>query len=777
MAKKNENDNNFGCASIFIIVGVIACFASSWGWGIGLIIFGILVAMATTGSKQNVKNKKPPPIPASKNKKNHGRPAIWLGKDQKVTVAGIEIGGYVYFGERLDPIYKKASKNNEYYGISVSYGSNYDAALIRPSAKVDFTNPDFKGGNLNYWPNYSEIHPRSRAAYLTWLQNGKSDEDISIGYVFMYFYGIERRLLFDTGINSNEGESLDLINELIRLYLIYAEKSRSFRNYCSNLICQAILAYYPESIELVPDSVLDAFSFQISPIVKYKFAEFANQKQPVPGKWAFALVSSHPEISLKMPAKRCPDEFKTLFLKLYKEKYGDGIIINECKMKLNIDYRPASATLMSIINPIGIPKGYKDVAVMKGTVTRFTGILEKCYELLTPYNRFLGRAPHLADTLEAVLLLPPQLISPEDDRIKHVRQELINEDMKERGLRSIKLHLLCDILGIPAKDNLSLKAIRDIKNSMSGLGFGFSPDYDYCGIKAEKNTKVVIFQLDNTHSKLEQEKYVVQRIILFLRLGMLIAAADGHISSDEIQYLTNMIDENNLSYNSRMRLWAFLEFLLNNKVSNTSLKNNIEKLSQAHKDLLVHEMVALVNADGEIDKNEITQLGKIFKMLGLDSNLALTYLHRTQTAANEPIVVAQKSEQHDFEIPSRVQKKGASKPVIDYGKVALKQKETEEVITVLGEIFQEDDIAIEEKQKRDSEGLDDIHQKLLDFLVAKSEWPRTEVEEFCEPMQLMVDGAMEVINEYAISKYEEPLLEGDDPIYVELELAQEMQYG
>ena len=44
-------------------------------------------------------------------------------------------------------------------------------------------------------------------------------------------------------------------------------------------------------------------------------------------------------------------------------------------------------------------------------------------------------------------------------------------------------------------------------------------------------------------------------------------------------------------------------------------------------------------------------------------------------------------------------------------------------------------------------------------------------------MQLMVDGAMEVINEYAISKYEEPLLEGDDPIYVELELAQEMQYG
>ena len=776
MAEKESN--NIGCGSIIIIVGVIAFFSLSWGWGTGLIVFGIVVAMAAPEAPQNTKSgKTPPPIPVSKKKNVRGRAAKWLGKDQVALVAGEEIGGFVYVGENLEPIYSDSQQDDEYYGMSFSYGSDYDAALIRPSAKVNYTNPDFEGRNLDYWPNYSTIPPRSRAAYLTWLVNGKSNEDVSIGYVFLYFYGIERRLFFDPNIDLSIQEPLELINELVRLYSIYAEKSRSFRNYCSNLICQAILAYYPENIDEIPDSVLDAFTFEISPIVKFKLAEFANQQIPVPDKWAYALIVSHPEISLKMPAKRCPSEFKKLFLQLYEDKYGNGIIIKECKRKLTIDYRPASSTLMSIANPAGIPKGYKDVAELRGTVNRFAGILEKCYELLNPYSRFLGRAPHLADTLEAVLLLPPQLISPDDDRIKDVRQKLINEDMKERGLRSIKLHLLCDTLGIPAKDNLSLKAIRDIKNSMSGLGFGFSPDYDYCGIKADKKNKVVIFQIDSSQPDLEREKYVVQRIILFLRLGMLIATADGHVSSDEIEYLTNMIDGNDLSNNSRTRLWAFLEFLLNNKVSNVALKKNVDKLSQAHKNLLANEMTAMVKADGEIDKNEITQLGKIFKMLGLDSKQALTHLHRTEAVTVEPVTVAQKTKHQDYQIPLPKEKQVSGKSVIDYEKVALKQKETEEVFTVLGEIFQDEDTIVEETGKSNLEGLNDLHQKLFDFLVTKSEWPRTEVEEFCKPMQLMVDGAMEVINDYAISKYEEPLLEGDDPIYVELELAQEMQDG
>ena len=72
-----------------------------------------------------------------------------------------------------------------------------EPALIDPKLPVDWDDPDVDGDLMSYWPSYSSIEPSSRAAYLEWLSTGRSDPNAYIGYVFLFFYGIERRLLQD----------------------------------------------------------------------------------------------------------------------------------------------------------------------------------------------------------------------------------------------------------------------------------------------------------------------------------------------------------------------------------------------------------------------------------------------------------------------------------------------------------------------------------------------------------------------------------------------------
>jgi len=74
---------------------------------------------------------------------------------------------------------------------------NSEPSLIDTSLKVNSYSPDYNGENMGYWPSYQNISSSSRAAYIEWLAGDRSDPDAYIGYVFLYFYGIERRILVD----------------------------------------------------------------------------------------------------------------------------------------------------------------------------------------------------------------------------------------------------------------------------------------------------------------------------------------------------------------------------------------------------------------------------------------------------------------------------------------------------------------------------------------------------------------------------------------------------
>lgn len=109
-------------------------------------------------------------------------PQGWVGPGQFVEVAGRAIGDMVYVG-----VPPKVSGR----GWQESCRAYIDPSLpVASRIRQDLQ-------SMPYWPGYSDIGPQHRAIYLDWLADGRRRTDIDAGYMFLYFYGLERRFIAD----------------------------------------------------------------------------------------------------------------------------------------------------------------------------------------------------------------------------------------------------------------------------------------------------------------------------------------------------------------------------------------------------------------------------------------------------------------------------------------------------------------------------------------------------------------------------------------------------
>jgi hypothetical protein len=101
----------------------------------------------------------------------------WYGKGEKVSV-----GDYVL----TDPLIY----------LAPGPAREHEASCI--DATLPIGRPiDEQPGSLGYYPHYAGITRRQRANYVQWLSHGRCQPLSDIGYAFLYFYGLERRLLIE----------------------------------------------------------------------------------------------------------------------------------------------------------------------------------------------------------------------------------------------------------------------------------------------------------------------------------------------------------------------------------------------------------------------------------------------------------------------------------------------------------------------------------------------------------------------------------------------------
>ena len=254
---------------------------------------------------------------------------VWVSSDKNVEINGFTIhGGMFYLGTKRQYI----SFNTE--------PSFIDVSLSISSRKVDIAER-----LIGYWPSYTHISPKARRAYLDWLAGGRSNPIADIGYVFLFFYGLERRALVDAQTDLQAKQEIpDIIKEVTRLLSIYGSNG-SFKGYALRFIDYVSFdTVVAQSYLKQPSEILNT-PYELPLSYRIALGQLVVDKYPLPVDWALAWVLIDRNISKRTPVTRCADYFAALFKQNYQATYGNGFVLSPNRTKLKLTYFPASSAI------------------------------------------------------------------------------------------------------------------------------------------------------------------------------------------------------------------------------------------------------------------------------------------------------------------------------------------------------------------------------------------------------------------------------------------------
>jgi tellurite resistance protein len=684
----------------------------------------------------------------------------WIPVGQTVVVAGLTLaGGMLYVAKQLP----------------AANGRSVDPALINPSLPVDSRRPDWDAKSVPYWPSYSQITPGARAAYLNWLAGGRTARPVAISYVFLFFYGLERRALIDRNVASADAAELDAIRqEVERLIALYGS-NHSFHSYASGF--QSLLRTMTSSTSPTKPPVRTDDRWSVPMGLKLGLGEMARTSTPVPADWALTWAHYNPEIILRTPAVRCADEFAALFQARYVTKHGPGLTIKPGKTTLRLDYQPASAGLSPVRWDLGVPDVFSQAAP-----TRALGaIVDDCTRSLEAYSRFLGRRPDGRGSLAAVALLPPELAATAGGELNSL---IAFVDAKLAGGPTAVFDAAEILAFWPVKPGTKFAKADAVAVAqlLGARGVGIEPDVRLGGPTLAAGSPAVLFRAGPSQPTAVSAEYAASAVLI--QLAATVSAADGHIHDAEVAALHTQVEAApGLSLAERLRLRAHVDWLLAGPLKLNGMGKRLAALGSEQRETIADFATSVATADGVVTPAEITTLTAIFKLLGLDASSVYSRVHASTTGTSSgPVTVRPGTPGppgHTIPQPPTSPAGELVQPVVlDLAVVAAKMVETAEVSTLLSSIFSDDEpveapLALP-SDMRTYAGLDGPHSALLQSLAARASWTRPELEAECGALGLMPDGALDALNEAAYDVTGDPVTDGDDPVMIDAHVAQEM---
>jgi uncharacterized tellurite resistance protein B-like protein len=692
-------------------------------------------------------------IPDASKQKSDTR---WVPAGESVTVAGFSLpGGMLYVGSAL---------------------GRYDAqepSLLNPKLRIAKSYVDIEERLMSYWPSFHSISPEARRGYLQWLEGGRRDPLADTGYVFLFFYGLERRTLVDAVSDPQVKAEIPLIvKEVQQLLSIYGE-SRSFRGYAEGFLDYLSNQTLDPSLYLGPPPDAVAYSYEMPLPLRIGLGQHAANKRPLDATWALAWALADPNISKRTPVTRCKNVFAALFKLKYASTHPAGLMLAQNKTKLKASYRPASAVLMAPSLNVG---DLPDVMATSGTRKSLQSLVELCTSELEPYSRYLGRNPESAEALEGLLQLPvtlwPATARTELDELQsRIGDDLIVMSFGELAGR------------FKSAGALSRDKVLALARALESLHIGMEPDVLAGSRTPKAEDRIALFVTQPEDGSLRASA-VYNAASVTLDLASSVASADGDTSNEEVSLLAQHIDSwSHLSVAHRKRLKAHLQIQIQQPPTLASLKKKLDPLTVEAKRTTASFLAHLAQADGIVSPAEVKLLERVYKALQLDSQLLYSDLHGAAAGASiTPVKPATSSTPTEPGTQSSaVAKQGF---VLDHERIAELQRETAEVSALLAQVFTDDQVEEPEQSVEtvesatettaDVAGLDLEHSAFLRLLISRAEWSRSELEAAASDMELMLDGALEQINDMAFERFDMPVTEGDDPIEINTDILEEL---
>lgn len=673
-------------------------------------------------------------------------PGRWLAPGESIEIQGVAIpGGMIYIGSRLNAPNATVEPSLINAGLTVAPYGDYRAV------SYSF-----------YWHNYMDLSDSERRAYLNWLAGGRSAADCASGYVLIFLYGLERRVLVD-GVKepSSKQDWPAIKNELRRLDALYGQTDGHIRACATGLLDWMELDAVEEKLYAKPIPEFPR-SHELPVYIRLALGQCSQDRAPIPAQLALTWVRLNPEKSLRTPAVRCADEFDRLFVHRYHETLRAGLVLTKNRTKLKFAHRPASPGFNGLGATTKTFGDIPDVTALTAPIRTLMEIANQCTDDLAAFSRLAGKDPNAAGTVEGLLLLPTSGWSDE----AQTNLNILIANVKESSI-TLSLVEICSVLGKVGAP-LSKDRIRDLAGMLEWNHIGIEPNVLEGARLPTDTDPVVLFEmLPGQSHHIDGDAF--QIALLTLQLASTMAQSDGQFSEAEVAHLTREIETwSHLGLGSRRRLHAHLQLLTAAPITLASIKKKLDPLGQSVKEIVAASMATLAQVDGLVSPEEMRFLEKIYKALGVDAKRVFTDVHAV-SAGRTPVSPE----------PSKQFR-------LDPKRIAELQQDTAKVSALLAGIFIEEapepvaapqpiEIKPPEPVKAGLLGQDEAHSALLRLMLSRPSWSRAELEDSAADLELMLDGALEQINEASFDTYDFPFSEGDDPVEINPEFLEKIE--
>lgn len=702
--------------------------------------------------------------------------ALWVPPGQPVEIAGFLIsGGMLYIGKKVQSI--------------TSRNAAEDPCVIDPNLWVNRGYLDHKGLRVGDRLSYSSISASSRSAYLEWLANGRIDPSVYIGYVFLFFYGLEYRV-FRTLAKDKPCDSLELMQikeEVKRLLSIYGHQHSSFDGHASRfldvcrLLQELVKAYEPHPF-LRPSGWIIPLGLKIT------LGRLAAQSRPVSPDllldWCLYIEPGR----LEFPIVRCGEKFRQLLRSRYKDRYGEGVILKPSQQKLKVEYRPASFGFMNAVIEIEIVN-LTDVTTAANPPEEFHALIDECTDALRPYSRWVARQENRYVLCIPEGILPLELVIEPKEDIVGLRRWL--DDLFSNAHYVVILgDTILTRFYSSSLPKLTRQTSIDLSRTLEKVGYGIGPDARFTDICLERGKQIILFKLFLERSPLPSREYIAS----ILLSGLLVSADSKKIVIDDFlrQYLKDSIEVaiSLLSKDESIR------FALQQSSFSKELKLVPIRMGLYEKVCAVSFLLSIASTSKNVRNIEESLLTQIYPLFEFENDKTYRDIHssivRPQIHSAIGPVTARKtpSTKNKFAIPSSesaeiTTQRAKSSFRLDVAAIKNKQRESTKVSALLDNIF-EDEIksletagsALGEKLFDHPEGsvvgLDDVHSQFLRVIAHRLNWSRHDLETKAADFDLLLDGALEVINDAAFDICEEVLTDGEEPIKIDAEVLEHL---
>lgn len=651
----------------------------------------------------------------------------WLGKES------LKIGNY-------------SIENTMTYISSSKHTIEYPACILKKE-KVGIEIDEEKGA-LGYWPSYKEITPDQRANYLAWMASGRTSELKDVGYIFIFFYGLENRLLV-------EGRDKEIIlEEVKRLLKLYGHMSGSLRGYLGDFLLYNSIEENLENLNLEAIESLREYAHQ-EKINATRLAWYYIKNKPIPAKEVINIVRGHSDSKRSVVTIRIPETLEKLFTLKYNQKYPTGVVLKVAKREYQLNYHVANRYLDT--KPIKIP----NVLGINSQFKYCINIWNESIEDLKQLSAIVGKG-NSGDSAIAYTVLPDLLKKITKHPLSSKFDSIISNGENIEPYRIIEVSDIVLLINIEKKEKLTLTQSRNISNLCRDLKFNLEPDSNITEKAYKLNDKVALFKVDGDENT---ANYKV--LSLILQIGIVVANSDGDIDNEEVEHIINFLEDTfMLTENEKRRTNALKNILIKQPPSINGLGKKIKTSLDDRKIKMISKFIVGISAiDGEISKGEMKTLKTLFKAMGLEPELLESFIKELQPIKDEPVEIISKSKNIKIgeSIPQieKIEEKQNSIE-LDHSRINSILSNTKEISNILGEIFTEEEEAenskvieiTEESLEKANDtlnynGLDNRYHNLLNELLEKTEWDIKHFEDLTRKYNQMPLGVSDAINEWS----------------------------